>query len=83
MRSITTTWNRSRNDGGSPILDHRITLLDWKNNVKYNQSGIKENNYTIYNLHQNRNYTVVLEARNLIGYSKPANVTFWTLKAGY
>ncbi|XP_068734303.1 uncharacterized protein [Montipora capricornis] len=81
MRSITTTWNRSRNDGGSPILDHRITLLDWKNNVKYNQSGIKENNYTIYNLHQNRNYTVVLEARNLIGYSKPANVTFWTLKA--
>ena len=80
--SISATWNGSLFDGGSPVLDYKLTLLDSKNIVRQNQSEIRQTNYTFFNLQQNRNYVIILQARNAIGYSKPSNYSVWTLKAG-
>jgi len=80
--SITATWNKSRVNGGSPILDYNIALLDANNNVQRNHSGIREMCYTFRNLRQNRTYMIVLQARNVVGYGGSTNVTVSTLEAG-
>ena len=45
-------------------------------------SGIKQNKYILQNLKHNRTYTLLLQAGNVVGYGKPANVTVSTLQAG-
>ena len=80
--SISATWNRSRDDGGSPILAYRITLLDANKKEQQMQSGIKQNKYTFQNLKHNRTYTILLQAGNIVGYGKLANVSVSTLQAG-
>lgn len=80
--SISVTWQGLQYDGGSPVLDYKLTLLDSNNIVQQNQSQIRGTNHTFFNLHQNRQYNIVLEARNAIGYSKPSNNIVRTRKAG-
>ena len=82
MLSINIAWNRSRDDGGSPTLDYRIILLDANKNRIQVRSGINENNYTVRNVKHNRTYVILLQARNVVGYGNPANVTVSTLEAG-
>ena len=80
--SISVTWQGLQYDGGSPVLDYKLTLLDSNNIVQQNQSQIRGTNHTFFNLQQNRQYNIVLEARNAIGYSKPSNNIVRTRKAG-
>lgn len=80
--SISVTWQGLQYDGGSPVLDYKLTLLDSNNIVQQNQSQIRGTNHTFFNLQQNRQYNIVLEARNVIGYSKPSNNIVRTRKAG-
>lgn len=82
LRSISVTWHGSLYDGGSPVLDYKLTLFDSKNIVEQNQSQIRGMNHTYFNLQQNREYIVVLEARNAIGYSNPSKYFVRTRKAG-
>lgn len=82
IRTITVTWNASFDNGGSPILDYMVTLLDANNNVQQKPAGIREHNYTLQNLKHNRTYTIFVQARNAIGYGKSANATVSTLEAG-
>ncbi|XP_067052262.1 fibronectin type III domain-containing protein 3B-like [Acropora muricata] len=79
--SISVTWQGLQYDGGSPVLDYKLTLLDSNNIVQQNQSQIRGTNHTFFNLQQNRQYNIVLEARNAIGYSKPSNNIVRTRKA--
>lgn len=81
MLSIKVTWNRSLDDGGSPILDYRITIIDM-NNVQRATSRIHENNFTLQNLRQNRTYRILIQARNVVGYGNSANASVSTLEAG-
>ena len=80
--SISATWNRSRDNGGSPVLDYNITLLEANSSVQQSQSGIRETFYTLRHLRQNRTYTLLLQARNVVGYGNSANATVSTLAAG-
>ena len=59
-----------------------ITLLDTNRRVLQQHNGIKRTSYTLENLQQNRTYTLMLQARNIAGYGKSANVTVATLEAG-
>lgn len=80
--SITTTWNISLDEGGSPVLDYRIILLDMNNHVLRNRSGNTETNCTIQNLKHNTTYIIYIQARNVVGYGKAVNRTVLTLAAG-
>lgn len=80
--SITTTWNISLDEGGSPVLDYRIILLDMNNHVLRNQSGKTETYYTIQDLKHNTTYIIYIQARNVVGYGKTVNRTVLTLAAG-
>ena len=46
MLSISVHWNKSRDNGESDILDHRIRLLDAENKVQQVHQG-KRNNYLV------------------------------------
>ena len=80
MLSISVHWNKSRDNGGSDILDHRIRLLDAENKVQQVHQGIRNNYFSLRNLRQNRTYVIVLQSRNVIGYGKEKNVTVSTLE---
>ena len=80
--SISATWNRSRDDGGSPILDYKITLFEVNADKQQRQSVVTGNNYTLRSLKHNRTYKIVIQARNVVGYGKSANATVATLEAG-
>ena len=82
MLSISVHWNKSRNNGGSDILDHRIRLLDAENKKEQVYQGIRNNYFSLRNLRQNRTYVIVLQSRNVIGYGKEKNVTVSTLEGG-
>ncbi|XP_068685321.1 uncharacterized protein [Montipora foliosa] len=81
LLSITATWNRSLDNGGSPILDYKIILLDENDHLLQNLSGITETTYTLLNVKHNRTYKIYLQARNVVGYGKRANRTVSTLDA--
>ena len=80
MLSISVHWNKSRNNGGSDILDHRIRLLDAENKEEQVYQGIRKNYFSLRNLRRNRTYVIVLQSRNVIGYGKEKNVTVSTLE---
>ena len=80
MLSISVHWNKSRDNGGSDILDHRIRLLDAENKVQQVHQGIRNNYFSLRNLRRNRTYVIVLQSRNVIGYGKEKNVTVSTLE---
>ena len=80
--SISVHWNKSRDNGESDILDHRIRLLDAENKVQQVHQGIRNNYFSLRNLRQNRTYVIVLQSRNVIGYGKEKNVTVSTLEGG-
>lgn len=82
MLSISVHWNKSRDNGGSDILDHRITLVDEETKVPQVHQGIRNNYFILRNLRQNRTYVIVLQSRNVIGYGKEKNVTVSTLEGG-
>ena len=82
MLSISVHWNKSRDNGGSDILDHRIRLLDAENKKEQVYQGIRNNYFSVRNLTQNRTYVIVLQSRNVIGYGKEKNVTVSTLEGG-
>ena len=82
MLSISVHWNKSRDNGGSDILDHRIRLLDAENKKEQVYQGIRNNYFSLRNLTQNRTYVIVLQSRNVIGYGKEKNVTVSTLEGG-
>ena len=80
MLSISVHWNKSRNNGGSDILDHRIRLLDAENKVQQVHQGKRNNYFSLRNLRRNRTDVIVLQSWNVIGYGKEKNVTVSTLE---
>ena len=80
MLSISVHWNKSRDNGGSDILDHRIRLFDAENKEQQVHQGIRNNYFSLRNLRRNRTYVIVLQSRNVIGYGKEKNVTVSTLE---
>ena len=82
MLSISVSWAKPLNDGGKMVLDYKIVLLDVNKKEQKLLKGITGNAYTLQDLRQNRNYTIIIYARNDVGYGKPANVTISTLEAG-
>ena len=82
MLSISVSWIKPLDDGGKMVLDYKIVLLDDNKRELKLFTRITANPYTLQNLRQNRNYTIIIYARNDIGYGKPANVTISTLEAG-
>ncbi|KAL9965834.1 hypothetical protein ACROYT_G029686 [Oculina patagonica] len=79
--ALNVTWNSSRDNGGSPVLDYRITLLYVNKSILQQQSGINVNYFTLHNLQQNRTYIFIVRARNVIGYGESANISVTTLEA--
>lgn len=82
MLSISVSWTKPVNDGGKMVLDYKIVLLDFNKKEQKLLKGITGNAYTLQDLRQNRNYTIIIYARNDVGYGKPANITIPTLEAG-
>ena len=80
--ALNVTWSPSRDNGGSPILDYNITLLDVNKTVLQQHGGIKTTSITLQNVQQNRTYIFVVQARNAVGYGKSANASVTTLEAG-
>ncbi|XP_074633212.1 uncharacterized protein LOC141891999 isoform X2 [Acropora palmata] len=81
MLSISVSWAKPLNDGGKMVLDYKIVFLDVNKKEQKLLKGITGNAYTLQDLRQNRNYTIIIYARNDVGYGKPANVTISTLEA--
>ncbi|KAL9965831.1 hypothetical protein ACROYT_G029682 [Oculina patagonica] len=79
--AFNVTWNTSRDNSGSPVLDYRITLLYVNKSILQQQSGIKVTYFTLHNLQQNRTYIFIVRARNVVGYGVSANVSVTTLEA--
>ena len=80
MLSISVHWNKSRDNGESDILDHRIRLLDAENKVQQVHQGKRNNYFSSRKLRRNRTDVIVLQSRNVIGYGKEKNVTVSTLE---
>ena len=80
MLSISVHWNKSRDNGESDILDHRIRLLDAENKVQQVHQGKRNNYFSRRNLRRNRTDVIVLQSRNVIGYGKEKNVTVSTFE---
>lgn len=81
MLSISMTWNKPRDDGGSIVLDYMITLLDANKTQRQMRNEITDSNYTIQNVKQNKTYMILIRARNVVGYGEPTNATVSTLEA--
>lgn len=82
MLEFNVTWNAPQDNGGSIVLDYKITLLYANKSLLQQHSGIKNTWFTLKNLQQNRTYIFILQAKNVVGYGEPSNVSVSTLEAG-
>ena len=82
MLSISVHWNKSRDNGESDILDHRIRLLWCREQGATSAPRKTKQLFSRRNLRRNRTDVIVLQSRNVIGYGKEKNVTVSTLEGG-
>jgi hypothetical protein len=67
--TITVLWDDGASDGGSPIIDYRISWDRGMDEWEYLADGIIYEIYTATGLDYGTIYSFKLEARNLNGYS--------------
>ena len=66
---VGLTWNAATSDGGSSILDYRISYHAGSDAYVILVSGIATTSYTASSLTANIIYTFKIDARNSVGYS--------------
>jgi len=69
---IGLTWTDGANNGGSQIIDYRVSFDQGTGNWIVLQTGITTKAYIKTALQQGTRYTFRVEARNAIGYSLPS-----------
>lgn len=71
---IGIKWDIGLKDGGSPVIDYRVTFLDPADGV-FNilQSGITVTNFVATGLTAGVTYTFEVQSRNVYGYSAYSN----------
>jgi titin len=67
--TIGLTWSPGAYDGGSPVIDYRISYHAGSDPYVVLTTGVTASFYTASSLTANLIYTFKIEARNLIGYS--------------
>jgi len=67
--SISITWTNGSNDGGSPVIDYRVSFDFSTNNYVILASGVPTQSFTVSGLIPGNIYKFKIEARNAIGYS--------------
>lgn len=71
---IAMTWEDGLSDGGTPIIDYRITYDQSIGTYITLATGITELKYTtLSSLTSGRTYKFKIEARNSVGYSLPSS----------
>jgi len=70
---VGLTWSPGVNQGGTPLLDYRITYDQGNNNNVQLVSGLTSTAYTITGLTAGVTYKFFVQARNAFGYSDPSN----------
>jgi hypothetical protein len=78
ISSITVTWLRPIDDGGSPVLDYKIQI----NTQPPREINTKDNRRVILDLKGNTTYILKVYARNVVGYGKVSVVEFTTKMKG-
>ena len=66
---IGLTWSPGTSNGGSPLIDYRISAKTGANAYTVLASGISTTSYTASSLTAGAVYTFIIEARSLVGYS--------------
>ena len=65
--SITVTWTKPADDGGSPITAYRVLILRGNTEIKnMNITDTSVKHQDIGGLNKNTNYTIMLFARNYV-----------------
>ena len=82
VMSLNVTWSSSVEEN-IRILDYRIKVIDAITLTRVKQCNRPtSSSLVIENLKRNRTYTVIIQARNEVGYGKSANISAKTLLAG-
>ena len=69
---ISITWTNGSNDGGSRVIDYRVSFDQSTNNYVLLASGVPTASFTVSGLISGSVYKFKIEARNAIGYSVPS-----------
>ena len=67
--TVGLTWSQGAYDGGSPIIDYRISYHAGSDAYVVLTTGVTTSSFTANTLTNNLIYAFKIEARNLIGYS--------------
>lgn len=65
---IGIKWSTGVYDGSSPILDYQVSIVNGESTTVY-ESGILGTFNTINGLSVNTTYTLMVQARNIVGLS--------------
>ena len=68
--TIGLNWTPGSSDGGSEIIDYRISYSQLNNNYIVLQSGVSDTFYSAKELQIGLSYKFKIEARNAVGYSQ-------------
>lgn len=82
---MTIKWNPSFNGGLSQyfIIQYREQVKNWRNTTQIQDNGLKEMNYTIFQLTEGTTYEFQMFAGNSLGVStKSSSFTATTLAKG-
>ncbi len=67
--TVGLTWSPGAYDGGSPVIDYRISYHAGSDAYVVLTTGVTTSSFTASTLTANLIYTFKIESRNLIGYS--------------
>jgi hypothetical protein len=67
--SISFTWSNGVADGGTPVLDYRITYDQSTGDYVILSSGVHSTSFTAIGLKTGNTYKFRVESRNKFGYS--------------
>jgi hypothetical protein len=70
--SISITWTNGSNDGGSSVIDYRVSYDQGTNNYVIIASAVPTAAFAVSGLTPGSFYKFKIEARNAIGYSSPS-----------
>lgn len=73
--SIKITWDAPSDDGGSPVIDYRVSMkLSTDSTYTVLASDVTTTYYTATSLTSDLIYDFKVESRNLVGYSPETDV---------
>jgi hypothetical protein len=72
--SITIEWSQGYSDGGTAILDYRLSSDQSTDNYIYVDEAISSTQFTVTGLTAGSTYKFKIEARNVFGYSLESDV---------